>query len=348
MKALFVGLGGVGQRHLRNLRTLRGDGVEVIAWRTRRLSRALNARLEVEAGEDVERKYGVRAYPTLEEALAARPDVAFICNPSSLHLPAALAAARAGCHLFLEKPVSHSLDGLDDLRREVRQRKLATMVGYQLRFHPLLQRLHALLQAGAVGRVVAVQAEVGEYLPGWHPYEDYREMYAARRDLGGGVVLSQIHEMDYLYWLFGLPRRVFAVGGHLSRLEIDVEDVASITLEFAGPQGTFPAHVHEDYLQRPSSRTCKVLGDAGKIELDLRALWLRAYDRDGALAEEKTLPDFERNQMLLDELSHFLACVEGAKPIVDLDDGIASLRMALAARQSMETSEVVRLETLPR
>jgi len=348
VKALFVGLGGVGQRHLRNLRALRGNGVEVIAWRTRRLPRALDTHLEVEPGLDVERKYDVRVHPTLEDALAARPEVAFICNPSSLHVPAALAAARAGCHLFLEKPVSDSLEGLEELRREVRERRLTTMVGYQLRFHPLLQRLHALVKGGAVGRVVAVRAEVGEYLPGWHPYEDYREMYAARRDLGGGVVLSQIHELDYLYWMFGLPRRVFAAGGHLSRLEIDVEDVASITLEFAGPHGGFPAHVHEDYLQRPASRTCKVLGDAGKIEVDLRALTLRAYDAEGRLSEDLAVPDFDRNQMFLDEMSHFLAAVEGAAPIVDLDDGVASLRMALAARRSLETGEVVRLETIGR
>ena len=78
---------------------------------------------------------------------------------------------------------------------------------------------------------MAVRIEVGEYLPGWHTYEDYRQMYASRADLGGGVILSQIHELDYLYWLFGLPKRVFALGGHLTRLEVDVEDIASILLE---------------------------------------------------------------------------------------------------------------------
>ena len=90
-------------------------------------------------------------------------------------------------------------------------------------------------------------------MPGWHPYEDYRALYAARADLGGGVVLSQIHEFDYLYALFGLPRRLFAIGGHLSHLEIDVEDVASTLMEFNVDGHILPVHLQQDYLQRPAS-----------------------------------------------------------------------------------------------
>jgi predicted dehydrogenase len=123
--------------------------------------------------------------------------------------------------------VSDTLDGVDALVDTVERRGLVAAVGCQLRFHPCLLRLRALLAGGAVGRIVAVRVAVGEYLPGWHPYEDYRGGYAARRDLGGGVVLTLVHELDYVYWLFGLPRRLWAVGGHLSRLELDVEDTAS-------------------------------------------------------------------------------------------------------------------------
>ncbi len=344
MKALFIGLGGIGQRHLRNLRALRGADVEVLAWRTRRLSRVITAQLQVEQGAEVEARYGVKAFATLEEALDQEPTVAFICNPSSLHVAPALAAARAGCHLFLEKPVSQSLEDLDALEAEVRSRDLVTLVGYQLRHHPLLLRAKTLVETGALGRVVAVRAEVGEHLPDWHPYEDYREMYASRRELGGGVVLSQIHELDYLYWLFGLPERVFAVGGHLSSLEIDVEDVASMMFEYAGPRGRFPVHVHADYVQRPPRRGCLVVGDRGKLEIDLRALTLRHYDESGRLAEELSLEGFDRNQLFMDQLSHFLSCVDArTRTGVDLHDGVQSLRMALAARRSLERGELVSL-----
>ena len=148
-----------------------------------------------------------------------------------------------------------------------------------------------MLAARAIGRIVAVRAEVGEYLPGWHPYEDYRQMYASRADLGGGVVLSQIHEIDYLYWLFGMPRRLMAMGGHLSSLEIDVEDTASILMECVVDGRPIPVHLHQDYVQRPPSRTCQIIGDDGKILVDFRSLSVTHFDGGGRLADASLLYD---------------------------------------------------------
>jgi predicted dehydrogenase len=226
----------------------------------------------------------------------------------------------------------------------VESRHLVGLVGYQMRFHPGLVRAAALLEEGAIGRVVAVRIEVGEYLPGWHTYEDYRQMYASRADLGGGVILSQIHELDYVYWLFGMPTRVFALGGHLTRLEVDVEDTASILLECSVDGRAIPVHVHQDYIQRPPSRTCEIVGDAGKILIDLRLLTLTAYDGEGNLIESSENPGFERNQLFLDEMTHFLACVEGREsPRVSIRDGARSLAIALAAKESIATGHVVDL-----
>jgi predicted dehydrogenase len=234
--------------------------------------------------------------------------------------------------------------GIDELEQQVKGRGLVAYVGYQMRFHPCLRRLHALLSEGSIGKVLTVRAEVGEYLPNWHNYEDYRQSYAARRELGGGALLSQIHEFDYLYWFFGLPRKVFTIGGHLSSLEVDVEDVASTLMEFQTNGHRIPVHLQQDYVQRPPSRTCQVIGDAGKILIDLNALSLHRYDASGQVVEETSFPGFQRNQLFLDELSHFIACVNGGeRPLVDLHEGAQSLRMALAAKESLETGEIVTL-----
>jgi predicted dehydrogenase len=276
--------------------------------------------------------------------LCTRPSAVFICNPSSLHVACALKAARAGCHLFVEKPLSHNLDQLDELIGLVHEKKLVGLVAYQLRFHPCIKRLHAIVSEGLLGNVLAARVEVGEYLPGWHQYEDYRQMYASRADLGGGVILSQIHELDYLYWLFGLPRRLFTVGGHYSSLEIDVEDVASTVMEFNFRGRPVAVQIHQDYVQRPPSRGCMILGDAGKVSVDMRALTLTRYDKAGELVEMQDFAGLERNQLFLDEMRHFLACLRGeAAPVVTLSDGAQSLRMALAARQSMTTNNAVEL-----
>jgi predicted dehydrogenase len=348
MKFLVVGLGGIGQRHVRNLRTLVGSEAEILAYRVRRDRRTLTDTLGIEPDIDVETRYGLRSFTELDAALAESPDAVLVCNPSSVHLPIAIRSAEAGCSLFIEKPLSHTTDRVGELLDLVEGTRLVALVGYQMRFHPCLQRLHALLDAGAIGRIVAVRIEVGEYLPGWHPYEDYRQMYASRADLGGGVVLSQIHELDYVYWLFGMPTRVFAIGGHLTRLDLDVEDTASILLECTVDGRAIPVHVHQDYVQRPSSRTCEVIGDAGKILVDLRAQTVIVFDGSGDIAESTAYPEFHRNQLFMDEMRHFIACLEGREtPHVGIRDGARSLVMALAAKESLETRSVVELAESP-
>lgn len=344
MKVLFIGLGGIGQRHLRNLRAIVGDTLEVIAYRERNSSKVITDKLAIEEGADLQSQFGIRVFSDLGEALAERPLIAFICNPTSKHMTAATAAAQAGCHLFIEKALSDSMEGVEELIALTETKGLVCLVGYQMRFHPCLRGLENILKLGSLGRVLAVNAEVGEYMPGWHQYEDYRQLYAARRDLGGGVIVSQIHEFDYIQWLFGLPTSVYAVGGHLSTLEIDVEDVASITMTCMQGGQTIPVHLHQDYLQRPPTRTCKVVGDAGKVVLDFMGLSLTHYGKDGAVVAHSDFSGFERNRLFMDQTRHFLECVGTAsEPCVTLRSGAQSLRMALAARQSMETGEIVKL-----
>jgi predicted dehydrogenase len=207
-----------------------------------------------------------------------------------------------------------------------------------------LLRLRDVLGAGEIGRVAAVRMEVGEYLPEWHGYEDYRQSYAARSDLGGGALLSQIHEMDMIYWLFGLPASLFALGGLLSRLEIDVEDTASTLMACRVDGRVVPVHLHQDFLQRPGARRVQVVGDAGKVEIDLRAPSITVFGGDGQLREQTEFKQFQRNQLFLDQTAHLLACLSGKqKPAVTIRDGAQSLRMALAARESMDTGRVVDL-----
>jgi predicted dehydrogenase len=344
MKILISGLGGIGQRHLRNLRTLLGAGAEISGVDLRRNIPVLTDQLQVEAGITLEEKYDLHVYPDLEPALAWKPDAVFVCNPTSLHIPTALRAAQAGCHLFIEKPLSNNLEQVKELIDLVESRGLTAVVGYQMRFQPCLQRLHVLVQEKKVGRILSVRAEIGEYLPGWHSYEDYRQMYASRHDLGGGVVLSQIHEMDYLYWLFGLPRSVYALGGHLSSLEVDVEDTAEILMDYEMDDHSVPVSLHEDYLQRPSRRICEVIGDQGKILVNLAALSMEVFDGEGKQVESVSYAGFQRNQMFLDELNHFLSSLQGKpKPVVSMREAVYSLRMALAAKESLVTGKVVDL-----
>jgi len=331
-RCLFVGLGGIGQRHLRNLRALLGESVEVMAYRVRGERQTLDDNLQVVPGVDLEQKYGVAVCSDLQQALASRPDVVFVTNPSSMHVPVALEAARQGCHLFIEKPLSHSLSGVSELAALCDEQKLVTCVAYQLRHHPGFLRLRALLEAGVVGRLLCVRAEVGEYLPGFHPYEDYRRMYASRNALGGGVTLSQIHEIDYLCALFGAPRRVFSMGGHVSSLEIDVDDVSVSLLEFSGSDGRpLFAELHQDFVQRPAQRSVTVLGERGKLTWSLSGRYFEHCDEAGKSLERRSYAELPRNQAFLDELAHFFGCVIRGEPCSpSLREGALSLEVAVA------------------
>ena len=228
----------------------------------------------------------------------------------------------------------------------VREKKLVAMIGCQYRFHPLLVRLRERLAAGELGRIVGARAEWGEYLPDWHPWEDHRNSYSARADLGGGVVLTLIHPLDYLYWLFGPADRVHASTRSIASLQTPAgEDWAEITIDFrSGVVG----QVHLDYLQRPAVHRLTVWGERGRVEWDYHAGTLRwetvaatdqknasAIDANPTVTIEHVPAGFERNTMFLDEMRHFLTCVESRKtPDIPLADGIAVLELALAAKQS--------------
>ncbi len=344
MRVLFCGLGGIGQRHLRNLRELLGNELEVHAYRVRRQKIKLLDDLSIAKGADLEVDYEITVHDTLESGLVTKPDLVLICNPSNLHIPIAIAAARAGCNIFMEKPASNSLEGLSELQSIVSDKKLLCYVGYNLRFHPALQKIKYLIEHKFFGDIIGVQAEVGEYLPGWHKYEDYRDMYAARSDLGGGVILSQIHEMDLIFWFFGVPKSILCIGGKLSNFEIDVEDTAYSLMGYEGATGRFPITLHQDFIQRPPSRYFKVIGDKGIARADLIANKLEIFDVNGSCVELNDFPGFKRNEMFLSQTKHLLDCIKkDVTPLVDLNEGVQSLVIALGAKESLVSGREVQL-----
>ena len=337
MRILIAGLGAIGQRHARNLRALYGDGLELLAFRRHRLPHVVTESLERDGSRNVETELAITAFEDLDEALAARPEAVFVCTPSSQHLEIAQRAAEAGCHLFIEKPVSHTLDRLGRLRETVTSKALVVLVGCQWRYHPCVRWLHGVLQAGALGRLVGVEIDYREYLPDWHPYEDYRTSYAARAELGGGVVLTQIHDYDLTWWLFGPPRTVTATGGHLSALEIDVEDTVDARLE----GGAVPVRVRQTFAGRPPCRTITVTGESGSLTVDLLAARVTT---DSGVAPAVSFAEYQRNQMFMDEVRNFQACLAGReKPAVPLEDGIAVLRLAVAVKDSIRTGRTVEI-----
>jgi predicted dehydrogenase len=207
-------------------------------------------------------------------------------------------------------------------------------MGYNLRYQPGLQLVKSFLDKGRIGRVVSLRVQVGQYLPDWHPWEDYRKGYSARRDLGGGVITDLIHEIDYVRWLGGNVRRVACFADHVSRLEINTEDVAEILLDFeSGAIGS----VHVDYVQRVLTRGCQIIGDEGTIIWDDSASEVQLFEAKDSEWQTFRQEGFERNDMYVAEMKHFLDCLEGRDtPVVNVEEGAEVLRIALAAREDAQ------------
>jgi predicted dehydrogenase len=331
MKFLIAGLGSIGRRHLRNLVALGEKDIVLL--------RSHHATLPDEelAGYPVE--------SDLAEALKKhRPEAVVVSNPTALHLNVAIPAAEAGCHILLEKPVSHSLERLDSLQKAAQRSGSRILVGFQFRYHPALNKARELIGQGALGRVLTARAHWGEYLPQWHPWEDYRQSYAARADLGGGVIFTLTHPLDYLCHLLGDVESLWSFSGHLSPLEVDVEDVAEIGLKFLG--GAIGS-LHLDYVQRPPVHRLEIVGTNGTLRWDnadgilyfdkMRAPF-GSWSNNPPPAEMESFPPpegFERNQLFLAQARHFIQIVRGeAEPVCTLQDGARALRLGLAARES--------------
>ncbi len=318
MKTIIAGFGSIGRRHLNNLRAL-GE-TDILLLRTHHSTLSAD---EIR---------GIPVETDLSKALQHKPDAVVIANPTALHLEVAIPCADAGCSILMEKPISHSMDRVDELKKALQNGGGKFLTGFQFRYHPGLRQVKHWLADNRIGTVTSVKSHWGEYLPNWHPWEDYRSSYSAREDLGGGVVNTLSHPFDYLRWLLGDFQNLFAVTS-CRGLNLPVEDTADIVCKF---QSGICGNIHLDYIQRPPQHTLEITGEKGRITWDNSTGVSRRFDTENEVWEEfSPPPDFERNHLFLNEMAHFLNVAAGKEtPYCTLEDGIAALQIALAVHRS--------------
>jgi len=309
MRVLLTGLGSIGQRHARLLKEVSRD-IELIAYRSG--TSAL--------GNDL----GVREYTRLEDGLDADPDVAFITNPTAKHVETALPCAKAGCDLFIEKPLSDDLDRVDDLIATADERNLVTYVGCQLRFDPVLNATRDQLAGGELGPVLSFRATAGSYLPDWRPDRDYRDSYSADPNRGGGVVLDLIHEIDYSHWLFGPLKCICCEVKYTDTLDIESEAIAEAIVRTSD---NILGSIHLDYCRKQPQRTLEVVCENGTLIADLKNQTLTV---EYPSSTETETFDYDRDERFRKQLSYFLKHVDTREACEnDLREGKEVLEVAL-------------------
>ncbi|MBI4949505.1 MAG: Gfo/Idh/MocA family oxidoreductase [Deltaproteobacteria bacterium] len=318
-KILVVGCGSIGRRHINNLKSL---GI------TRFVLCDPNAEMLRKASAGIE---GAALVADLKAALNERPDAAIICTPSSMHLEMARELVSRGVHCLIEKPISHTIDGCEELERIVEEKGVVAMMAMCYRFHPAFQHIKRLLDANAIGRVYHANYYGGHYLPDWHPLSDYRKEYAAKKSLGGGVVLTSIHGLDNVRWLFGEVVQAHAFVDKVSSLEMDVEDLALGV--FRMENGSYVSW-QTDFLQRTGQHRLVIAGELGTIRANMSDGEIEIFHVDtGRWTSERVL--FEINTMYVKEMKEFLECVhKKTRPLLNISEGIKTLRLAAGLKAS--------------
>jgi len=330
VKALVVGGGSIGTRHLHNLKSLGINHLALVEPDTQR-------------HKVLRQEMGLDGFSRLDQALDWNPDFAIIASPTHLHAEQALEVARRGCHLFIEKPLSHTSERLQELAAEIEHRSLVSLVGCNMRFHPGPAKVKELLEREAVGRLLFARVHTGSYLPGWRPRQDYRRSYSANAAMGGGCLLDCIHEIDLTCWYVGKVEEVFCVARHLSSLEMDVEDVAALICKHTS--GTV-SEIHLDYVQRTYERGCQIVGEQGSIFWNYNEGTVRWFDAGQNSWQTFAQPEgWQANAMYIDELEHFIECVRtGRQTTLPVSGAIKVMRVVFAAKASADSGCLVRVE----
>lgn len=329
MRILIVGCGSIGERHLRCLSQM--DDVETIPVEPRAGRRAC-----------LRLRYGVREdYERFEQAELSSFDAVFVCTPSNEHIEYSQAAAEAGCHLFIEKPLSTTLDGVDRLLQTVADRGLVLQVGYVMRHHPNMADIRGWLDEGAIGEVRAAS-----YLGGYTVAEarpDYRGTYWQRKATGGGCIWDASHQIDLFEWCVGPIVEVSAFGAEVSEFELEsgVEDVATVSYRF---ESGALASAQYSHFRRDRRSLLELIGSEGSIIWDYTTTTASLY-RHAAQTWERRTHTCERDDFYIAQVRNFVAACRGEEPPkVSGEHGRRSLLVALACYRSMEEGRAVRVE----
>lgn len=327
-KLLIIGCGSIGQRHAENASKYAHVGIFDIS---RDLTRAVAASVNGQS------------FASLESAVYWKPDGIVVATPHRSHMPIVLKTLDSDANIMIEKPISHDLDGVDKVLKLAREKTKKLFIACNMRFHPAISVIKQRLTD--IGKPYFARVHYGNYLPNMRPNRDYRECYAARRDCGGGVVLDAIHEVDYLRWFFGDVATVSCIAMKCSQLDIDVEDYATITLKH---HNGVCSEIHLDYLQQCKRRGCEIIGEKGTIVWSSEGKQpeicaVRLFLKDTGQWEELYRSDNENlNKPYELLISQFVKTLnDDESTLASVEDGLAALRINLAALQSSQEERMI-------
>jgi predicted dehydrogenase len=327
---LFIGLGGAGQRHLRILKDILPKETSFSTFRKTAKTPLLNSDFTVNNHKDLIDTYSLKVFNSIESAFDSNPDLTVISTPTSLHRESIMLALKSGSAIIVEKPWGESLFNFDLFKQEILKKELPFLISFQRRYHPLISKTNDLIKSGKIGKPMVAIFTVFSDVTTWHTYEDWKNLYAVRKDLGGGVLLTEIHEIDLVYWFFGLPKSVYCIGGNRGADKLDVEDTVQLSLIY----DNFSVQLTICFVHKNKIRQYYIAGTDGSLSWDEKSNKL-LYTNFKGITEEHIQPsDFTNDSMFISQAKHFINNWE----ILDTQNSILSAGCSLAIVESASKS----------
>ncbi len=267
---LFIGLGGAGQRHLRIIKKIIPNA-NYIAYRSTFKTPLLTKDFQLDDTNTIESKFKIKIYDDIEDAYSEKPDLVIISNPTSFHSDAIIRAVQEGADVITEKPGSASLNEADKVLKILEKNKSKFLISYQRRFHPLTEQFKKVIESNEIGNINKINVKLKSNVRNWHPYENYRELYACNSQLGGGVLLTESHEIDLIMWIFGKPNEIKSKVYQKISFGLDVEDSANLDLFYDNYKINFSL----DFMSESSERIIEIKGEKASIVLDIDNQFMR-------------------------------------------------------------------------
>jgi len=328
MKILVCGAGSIGKRHIKNLKSL---GVEVLAWRSR-------GEISTELAEE----YRIEVYTSIDEAME-NADAVVVATATDTHIVIASKAVSYNKPVFIEKPLSDTYDNIANFLESIPKNHIIE-IGFQLRAHPNLIKLHELIKNHEFGDLYTYRAVVGQRLDEWRPGVDYRKSYSANRTRGGGALLDLTHEIDLIRWLTGPIQEVSGNLASISDLEIDAEDLVNLILvNKSGAVG----QIQLDMLSPVYRRSLELVFQKAILHWDAVQGVLQSKSPEGVLIEHKVLDEFDRNDMFVYQMRHFINRIKNnIEPLCSLQSGVDVQKIVQAARQSYKLKKSIEVDQI--
>ena len=306
MNFLFIGLGSIGQRHLRNLISFSKND-KIFAYRRKYSTPALNYKNKVIDVNLVE-KYKIKEIHSLNSLNKFNINAAIVCTPSSFHAKEIINLAKQKIDIFVEKPLCTSLNEISKIKKIIKKNNIINMVGYQLKFNPIIIYLKKKISK-IEKNLNFVQINHGESVKNFHPYENYIHSYASRKKLGGGVILTQIHELDYMRYMFDSFSliKTESLNSKISNLNVDVEDTLSSIFFLKKKNKKILCNINLNYYEIPKHRTIKLILNNGVVEADLNKQIIVENINGKKLIKQFK---FNKNDIFIKELKYFYNCVK--------------------------------------